>query len=111
MSELEGKLGEQANILQNLQQKVNDLASKVRHSLYHNIINLANLLFLSNYGLTPLLHSCTYFQYEYNPDESYVEVEAQLRTHLESFLETARTFNTIYTKVVTSGNIISLYLS
>ncbi|CAM8935522.1 unnamed protein product [Rhodiola kirilowii] len=66
VSELEAKLGEQSKILQNLQQKVDDLASK----------------------------------YDYNPDEDYVEVEAQLRTHLQSFLETARTFNTIYTKEI-----------
>lgn len=39
-------------------------------------------------------------QHAYNPDEDYAEVESQLRAHLESFLETARTFNTIYTKVV-----------
>lgn len=39
-------------------------------------------------------------QHAYNPDEDYTEVEAKLRAHLESFLETARSFNTIYTKVV-----------
>ncbi|KAK9191132.1 hypothetical protein WN943_019743 [Citrus x changshan-huyou] len=39
-------------------------------------------------------------KHAYNPDEDYAEVESQLRAHLESFLETARTFNTIYTKVV-----------
>ncbi|CAL5382390.1 unnamed protein product [Camellia sinensis] len=38
-------------------------------------------------------------KHAYNPDEDYVEVEAKLRTHLESFLETARSFNMIYTKV------------
>ncbi|KAI8007369.1 AUGMIN subunit 7 [Camellia lanceoleosa] len=31
-------------------------------------------------------------------DEDYVEVEAKLRGHLESFLEIARSFNMIYTK-------------
>ncbi|KAL5825080.1 hypothetical protein ACOSQ3_021143 [Xanthoceras sorbifolium] len=36
----------------------------------------------------------------YNPDEEYAEVESQLRAHLESFLETARSFNTIYTKEI-----------
>jgi hypothetical protein len=50
----------------NLQQKVDDLASK----------------------------------HAYNPDEEYTEVESQLRAHLESFLETARTFNMIYTKEI-----------
>lgn len=40
-------------------------------------------------------------QYEYNPDEEYGEAESKLRAQLESFLETARTFNMIYTKVVT----------
>jgi len=39
------------------------------------------------------------FQHAYNPDEEYTEVESQLRARLESFLETARAFNTIYTKV------------
>ncbi|GAB2224159.1 hypothetical protein Droror1_Dr00004907 [Drosera rotundifolia] len=39
-------------------------------------------------------------KYEYNPDEDYAEVESQLRSHLESFLETARSFNTIYTKEI-----------
>lgn len=42
-------------------------------------------------------------QHAYNPDEDYTEVEAKLRAHLESFLETARSFNTIYTKVVFSA--------
>ncbi|CAK9185239.1 unnamed protein product [Ilex paraguariensis] len=36
-------------------------------------------------------------KHAYNPDEDYAEVEAKLRAHLESFLETARSFNTIYT--------------
>ncbi|KAF8028758.1 hypothetical protein BT93_E1419 [Corymbia citriodora subsp. variegata] len=66
VSELETKLSEQSKILMNLQQKVDDLASK----------------------------------HAYNPDEEYTEVEAQLRAHLESFLETARTFNMIYTKEI-----------
>ncbi|KAK4779436.1 hypothetical protein SAY86_006964 [Trapa natans] len=66
VSELESKLAEQSKILINLQQKVDDLASK----------------------------------HAYNPDEEYGEVESQLRVHLESFLETARTFNMIYTKEI-----------
>ncbi|KAK3230685.1 hypothetical protein Dsin_002566 [Dipteronia sinensis] len=39
-------------------------------------------------------------KHAYNPDEEYVEVESQLRAHLESFLDTARSFNTIYTKEI-----------
>ncbi|PKI57303.1 AUGMIN subunit 7 [Punica granatum] len=39
-------------------------------------------------------------KHAYNPDEEYGEVESQLRAHLESFLETARTFNMIYTKEI-----------
>lgn len=39
-------------------------------------------------------------KHAYNPDEEYAEVELQLRTHLQSFLETARSFNTIYTKEI-----------
>ncbi|OAY44520.1 AUGMIN subunit 7 isoform X2 [Manihot esculenta] len=66
VSELETKLSEQSKILSNLQQKVDDLASK----------------------------------HAYNPEEDYTEVESQLRTHLESFLETARQFNVIYTKEI-----------
>ncbi|XP_037492513.1 AUGMIN subunit 7 [Jatropha curcas] len=66
VSELETKLAEQSKILLNLQQKVDDLASK----------------------------------HAYNPDEDYTEVESQLRAHLESFLETARQFNLIYTKEI-----------
>ncbi|AES86930.2 plant nuclear matrix protein [Medicago truncatula] len=66
VAELESKLTEQSKILLNLQQKVDDLASK----------------------------------HAYNPDEEYTEVESQLRAHLESFLETARTFNMIYTKEI-----------
>ncbi|KAK2971001.1 hypothetical protein RJ640_001515, partial [Escallonia rubra] len=39
-------------------------------------------------------------KHPYNPDEEYAEVEFKLRAHLESFLETARSFNTIYTKEI-----------
>ncbi|KAL2478536.1 Plant nuclear matrix 1 [Forsythia ovata] len=39
-------------------------------------------------------------KHPYNPDENYTEVEAKLREHLESFLETARSFNAIYTKEI-----------
>ncbi|KAA8520333.1 hypothetical protein F0562_014589 [Nyssa sinensis] len=39
-------------------------------------------------------------KHAYNPDEEYAEVESKLRAHLESFLETARSFNTIYTKEI-----------
>ncbi|KAL3537203.1 hypothetical protein ACH5RR_000569 [Cinchona calisaya] len=39
-------------------------------------------------------------KHPYNPDEDYTEVEAKLRAHLESFLETARSFNSIYTKEI-----------
>ncbi|EYU31327.1 hypothetical protein MIMGU_mgv1a015875mg [Erythranthe guttata] len=39
-------------------------------------------------------------KHPYNPDEDYMEVEGKLRAHLESFLETARSFNTIYTKEI-----------
>lgn len=39
-------------------------------------------------------------KYEYNPDEEYGEAESKLRAQLESFLETARSFNTIYTKEI-----------
>lgn len=39
-------------------------------------------------------------KYEYNPDEDYREAESQLRGQLESFLETARSFNMIYTKEI-----------
>ncbi|XP_027191640.1 AUGMIN subunit 7 isoform X3 [Cicer arietinum] len=66
VSELESKLSEQSKILLNLQQKVDDLASK----------------------------------HAYNPDEEYAEVESELRANLESFLQTARTFNLIYTKEI-----------
>jgi hypothetical protein len=38
-------------------------------------------------------------QYDYNPNEDYVETELKLREHLQSFLETVKSFNTIYTKV------------
>ncbi|KAK9058205.1 hypothetical protein SSX86_023045 [Deinandra increscens subsp. villosa] len=39
-------------------------------------------------------------KHSYNPDEDYAEVDMKLRAHLESFLETARSFNTIYTKEI-----------
>ncbi|XP_059456611.1 AUGMIN subunit 7 [Corylus avellana] len=39
-------------------------------------------------------------KHAYNPNEEYAEVESQLRAHLESFLETARSFNMIYTKEI-----------
>ncbi|XP_068330166.1 AUGMIN subunit 7 [Pyrus communis] len=39
-------------------------------------------------------------KHAYNPDEDYAEVESRLRAHLESFLETAKSFNTIYTKEI-----------
>ncbi|GMP62393.1 hypothetical protein CsSME_00024514 [Camellia sinensis var. sinensis] len=66
ISDLEKQLADQSNRLLNLQEMVDDLASK----------------------------------HAYNPDEDYVEVEAKLRGHLESFLETARSFNMIYTKEI-----------
>ncbi|KAJ6401628.1 hypothetical protein OIU84_016934 [Salix udensis] len=66
VSELETKLAEQSKILLNLQQKIDDLASK----------------------------------HAYNPNEEYDEVESHLRAHLESFLETAKSFNVIYTKEI-----------
>ncbi|XP_010271853.1 PREDICTED: AUGMIN subunit 7 isoform X1 [Nelumbo nucifera] len=66
VSELELNLSEQSKKLLNLQQMVDDLASK----------------------------------HAYNPDEDYAEVESKLRAHLESFLETARSFNLIYTKEI-----------
>ncbi|KAF5184013.1 Augmin subunit [Thalictrum thalictroides] len=39
-------------------------------------------------------------KYAYNPDEDYAEVETQLREHLETFLETAKSFNLIYNKEI-----------
>lgn len=39
-------------------------------------------------------------KYAYNPDEDYAEVESQLRAHLETFLETAKSFNVIYNKEI-----------
>ncbi|KAL9228939.1 hypothetical protein vseg_004465 [Gypsophila vaccaria] len=39
-------------------------------------------------------------KHPYNPDEDYADAERKLRSHLESFLETARSFNTIYTKEI-----------
>jgi hypothetical protein len=37
-------------------------------------------------------------QYDYNPNEDYA-TELKLREHLQSFIETVKSFNTIYTKV------------
>ncbi|XP_045801274.1 AUGMIN subunit 7-like isoform X2 [Trifolium pratense] len=39
-------------------------------------------------------------KHAYNPYEEYAEVESQLRAHLQSFLQTAKTFNLIYTKEI-----------
>lgn len=39
-------------------------------------------------------------KHAYNPEEEYAEVESLLRAHLESFLETARSFHVIYTKEI-----------
>ncbi|KAL5708469.1 AUGMIN subunit 7 [Ranunculus cassubicifolius] len=39
-------------------------------------------------------------KYAYNPDEDYAEVESKLRVHLETFLETAKSFNVIYNKEI-----------
>ncbi|MCL7046111.1 hypothetical protein MKW94_019576 [Papaver nudicaule] len=39
-------------------------------------------------------------KYAYNPDEEYTETESQLRGQLESFLETAKSFNLIYNKEI-----------
>nr|CAD1832788.1 unnamed protein product [Ananas comosus var. bracteatus] len=64
ISELEAKRLEYTKKMSNLQQMVQDLASK----------------------------------YEYNPNEEYAETELKLRQHLESFLETVRSFNLIYTR-------------
>ncbi|CAD5163568.1 AUGMIN subunit 7-like [Musa acuminata AAA Group] len=66
ISELELKLSEHSKKLTNLQQMVQELASK----------------------------------YDYNPNEDYTEVELKLRSHLESFLETVKYFNLIYTKEI-----------
>ncbi|OAY82876.1 AUGMIN subunit 7 [Ananas comosus] len=66
ISELEAKRLEYTKKMSNLQQMVQDLASK----------------------------------YEYNPNEEYAETELKLRQHLESFLETVRSFNLIYTKEI-----------
>ncbi|CAI0384965.1 unnamed protein product [Linum tenue] len=84
VSELESKLSEQSKILLNLQQKVDDLASKVNPS--------SSVSFPYSLSLR-----C---KHAYNPGEEYTQVESQLRQHLESFLETARSFNTIYTKEI-----------
>ncbi|CAA6662509.1 unnamed protein product [Spirodela intermedia] len=39
-------------------------------------------------------------KYPYNPNEEYGETETRLRASLESFLETVRSFNLIYTKEI-----------
>ncbi|KAE8778698.1 AUGMIN subunit 7 [Hordeum vulgare] len=39
-------------------------------------------------------------QYDYNPNEDYAETEFKLREHLQSFLETVKSFNMIYTKEI-----------
>ncbi|KAI3836427.1 hypothetical protein MKW98_008188 [Papaver atlanticum] len=39
-------------------------------------------------------------KHAYNPDEEYAETETQLRGQLESFLETAKSFNLIYNKEI-----------
>ncbi|KAG6524874.1 hypothetical protein ZIOFF_014818 [Zingiber officinale] len=74
ISELELKLSEHSNKLLNLQQMVQELASKF-------VIGGVN-------------------QYDYNPSEDYTEVELKLRSNLESFLETVKSFNLIYTKEI-----------
>lgn len=47
-------------------------------------------------------------QYDYNPNEDYASVELQLRSQLESFLETVRSFNIIYSKVLSGSLFISI---
>ncbi|KAI8546813.1 hypothetical protein RHMOL_Rhmol07G0148900 [Rhododendron molle] len=79
ISDLEKQLTEQSNRFLNLQEMVGDLASKISDGC----------------GCDQFV-----FSHAYNPDEDYVEVEAKLREHLELFLETARSFNTIYTKEI-----------
>ncbi|KAF8717135.1 hypothetical protein HU200_026251 [Digitaria exilis] len=66
IAELELKLSEYTKKMSNLQQMVQELASK----------------------------------YDYNPNEEYAETELKLREHLQSFLETVKSFNTIYTKEI-----------
>ncbi|KAI3676785.1 hypothetical protein L1987_86398 [Smallanthus sonchifolius] len=39
-------------------------------------------------------------KHSYDPNEDYAEADLKLRAHLESFLETARSFNTIYNKEI-----------
>jgi hypothetical protein len=39
-------------------------------------------------------------KYDYNPNEDYAETELKLREHLQSFLETVKSFNMIYTKEI-----------
>ncbi|XP_073002823.1 AUGMIN subunit 7 [Typha latifolia] len=67
ISELQSKLSDYSKKMSNLQQMVQELASK---------------------------------HYDYNPNEEYAETELKLRGHLESFLETVRSFNLIYTKEI-----------
>ncbi|KAL0823658.1 hypothetical protein Bca101_047335 [Brassica carinata] len=92
VSELETKLSEQAKILSNLQQKVDDLAAKT-NTLFHQSRNSHVDLLIGGNSHVVVVHA-------YNPDEEYAEVESELRARLESFLETARAFNTIYTKEI-----------
>ncbi|WVZ68014.1 hypothetical protein U9M48_017006 [Paspalum notatum var. saurae] len=66
ITELELKLSEYTKKMTNLQQMVQELASK----------------------------------YDYNPNEDYAETEMKLREHLQSFMETVKSFNTIYTKEI-----------
>ncbi|KAF7038810.1 hypothetical protein CFC21_048928, partial [Triticum aestivum] len=66
IAELELKLSEYTKKMSNLQQMVQELASK----------------------------------YDYNPNEDYAETELKLREHLQSFLETVKSFNMIYTKEI-----------
>ncbi|CAD6202194.1 unnamed protein product [Miscanthus lutarioriparius] len=66
IAELELKLSEYTKKMSNLQQMVQELASK----------------------------------YDYNPNEDYAETELKLREHLKSFLETVKSFSTIYTKEI-----------
>lgn len=66
IAELELKLSEYTKKMSNLQQMVQELASK----------------------------------YDYNPNEDYADTELKLREHLQSFLETVKSFNMIYTKEI-----------
>ncbi|GMH28284.1 hypothetical protein Nepgr_030127 [Nepenthes gracilis] len=66
--------------ISNLGLKLSELSKKLL-SLQQNVDDLAS-------------------KHAYNPDEDSAAVECQLRSHLESFLETARSFNLIYTKEI-----------